>query len=81
LNIIGVKEGCQPSIPIEIVVNGQPHSAAEGQTLPGLLGQSQLDPARIAVELDRRILKQPLWAETVLRPGSQLEIVEFVGGG
>jgi thiamine biosynthesis protein ThiS len=40
-----------------------------------------LDPARVAVELDRRIIKPPLWAETVLRPGAQLEIVQFVGGG
>ena len=78
---MGLKEGCQPSMPIDIVVNGQPQSAAEGQTLLGLLGQLQLDPARVAVELDRRIIKQPLWAETVLRPGAQLEIVQFVGGG
>ena len=66
---------------IDVVVNGQLQSAPEGQTLLGLLGQLQLDPARIAVELDRRIIKPPLWAETVLRPGAQLEIVQFVGGG
>ncbi len=68
-------------MPIDIVVNGQPQSAPEGQTLLGLLDQLQLDPARVAVELDRRIIKQPHWAETVLRPGAQLEIVQFVGGG
>ena len=68
-------------MPIDIVVNGQPHSAPEGQTLLGLLRHLQLDPARVAVELDRRIIKQPLWTETVLRPGAQLEIVQFVGGG
>ena len=68
-------------MPIDIVVNGQPQSAPEGQTLLGLLAQLQLDPARVAVELDRRIIKQPLWAKTVLRPGAQLEIVQFVGGG
>ena len=68
-------------MPIDIVVNGQAQSAPEGQTLLGLLGQLQLDPARVAVELDRRIIKQPHWAETVLRPGAQLEIVQFVGGG
>ena len=41
----------------------------------------QLEPARVAIELDRRILKAPLWAETVLRPGAEIEIVQFVGGG
>ena len=68
-------------MPIDIVVNGQRQTAPEGQTLLGLLRQLELDPARVAVELDRRIIQQPHWAETVLRPGAQLEIVQFVGGG
>jgi thiamine biosynthesis protein ThiS len=66
---------------IEIVVNGETKTAAEGQTILGLLGQLELDPARVAVELGRRIVKQPHWAETELRTGDQLEIVQFVGGG
>jgi sulfur carrier protein len=68
-------------MPVNIVVNGEPRSAAEGQTILGLLEELQLDPSRVAVELDRRIVKQPLWAETVLRPGAEIEIVQFVGGG
>ncbi|HXB71866.1 MAG TPA: sulfur carrier protein ThiS [Candidatus Acidoferrales bacterium] len=66
---------------MEIVVNGEPKTASEGQTILGLLRQLQLDPARVAVELDRRIVKQPLWSETRLSPGAQVEIVMFVGGG
>ena len=66
---------------IEIRVNGEPQNAPEGQTILGLLGQLELDPARVAVELDRRIIKQPEWPATVLRPGAQVEIVQFVGGG
>jgi sulfur carrier protein len=66
---------------IEIVLNGERRAAPEGQTVLDLLRDLQLDPARVAVELDRRILKQPLWPETVLRPGAELEIVQFVGGG
>jgi sulfur carrier protein len=66
---------------IEITVNGEPQSAPQGQTILGLLHQLELDPARVAVELDRRIVKQPYWPETVLRTGAQLEIVQFVGGG
>jgi thiamine biosynthesis protein ThiS len=59
---------------IEITVNGEPQTAPQGQTILGLLRQLDLDPARVAVELDRRIVKQP-------RTGAQLEIVQFVGGG
>ena len=66
---------------IEIVLNGEPRTAAEGQTVLALLEELQLDPARVAVELDRRILKKPLWAETEIRPGAEIEVVQFVGGG
>jgi len=66
---------------IAIVVNGEPRTAPEGQTILGLLREMDLDPARVAVELDRRIVKQPLWKETVLGAGAQVEIVQFVGGG
>jgi sulfur carrier protein len=66
---------------MEIVVNGKPRSTAPDQTILELLRELQLDPARLAVELDRRIVKQPLWSTTVLAPGARLEIVQFVGGG
>ncbi len=66
---------------IEIILNGQRHMSPEGQTVLGLLEQLGIDPSRVAVEFDRRILKQPHWAETVLRPGAEIEIVQFVGGG
>ena len=66
---------------IDIVVNGQRQAAPQGQTILGLLHQLELDPARVAVELDRRIVKQPRWPETILEPGAQIEIVQFVGGG
>jgi sulfur carrier protein len=68
-------------ITVNITVNGEPQTAPQGQTILGLLQQLQLDPARVAVELDRRIVRQAHWTETTLRTGSQLEIVQFVGGG
>jgi thiamine biosynthesis protein ThiS len=66
---------------IEVTVNGEPHCAPEGQTILGLLKQLELNPARVAVEMDHHIVKQTRWAETILRPGTRLEIVQFVGGG
>jgi thiamine biosynthesis protein ThiS len=68
-------------MPIAIVVNGEPRAAAEGQTILDLLQQLELDPSRVAVELNRHIVKQPKWSETILNAGAQLEIVQFVGGG
>jgi len=66
---------------IEVIVNGERRSMPEGQTVEGLLRALDLEPSRVAVELDRAILKRPLWPHTVLRDDSRLEIVQFVGGG
>ena len=66
---------------IEIVVNGENRSVPPGSTLLNLLGRLELDPARVAIELNRKIVKTPLWADTVLQPGARIEIVQFVGGG
>jgi sulfur carrier protein len=74
-------QGVNRTMPISISVNGEQRSAAEGQTILELLRQLQIDPARVAVELDRRIVRQPRWAETVVAAGAEIEIVQFVGGG
>ena len=66
---------------MEITVNGERRIAQDGQTILGLLRELGLEPARVAVEFDRKIVKQALWPETVLHQGAQLEIVQFVGGG
>jgi sulfur carrier protein len=68
-------------MPIQIVVNGEPRALPEGRTILDLLHDLDLDPARVAVELDRRIVKQAHWAGTVLTSGARIEIVQFVGGG
>jgi thiamine biosynthesis protein ThiS len=68
-------------MPIDIVVNGELRTISPGQSILELLRQLQLDPARVAVELDRRIVKQPRWGETLLHAGAEVEIVQFVGGG
>ena len=66
---------------IEIVVNGQSRAVPGGQTILELLQALGIKPDRVAVEMDRRIVKQGEWAAAVLQPGAKLEIVQFVGGG
>jgi thiamine biosynthesis protein ThiS len=66
---------------IPIVINGEARTVAPRQTLLELLRYLALDPARVAVELDRRIVKQAHWSDTVVEAGAQIEIVQFVGGG
>lgn len=66
---------------IEIVVNGQPRQTPAGQSLADLLVRLEVDPARVAIELNRSIIRRDRWSQTEIGPGSTLEIVQFVGGG
>jgi len=65
----------------QIVVNGESREVRAGETIAGLVRTLQLDPGRLAIELDRHIVKRAAWASTVLPDGARLEIVQFVGGG
>ena len=66
---------------IQVAINGETRSIPNGQTIRQLLESLDLDPARVAVELDRRIVKPPDWGATPIAGGARLEIVQFVGGG
>jgi sulfur carrier protein len=66
---------------IEIVVNGEPQNVPAGLNIADLLSRLGLDPARVAVELNRSIIRRPEWDSTPVTGGAQLEIVQFVGGG
>jgi len=67
--------------PIQIVVNGEERTLAASVTVRQLLLDLALDPARVAVELDRHIVKPKDWDTTSISSGARLEIVQFVGGG
>jgi sulfur carrier protein len=66
---------------ISIVVNGEERTIREGETITDLIRALGLDPERLAIELDRRIVKRAQWPSTKLSAGAKLEIVQFVGGG
>jgi thiamine biosynthesis protein ThiS len=66
---------------ISIIVNGEAGVARAGDTIADLVRALDLDPERLAIELDRRIVKRAQWATTALPAGATLEIVQFVGGG
>ena len=66
---------------IQIVVNGQVRAATPGQNLIQLLGSLGVEPDRVAVELNRSIIRRQEWDKTEIGEGATLEIVQFVGGG
>lgn len=66
---------------VAISVNGEPHSIPAGLSVRGLLEYLEIAPDRVAVELNRKIVRQPEWESALLPEGAQVEIVQFVGGG
>jgi thiamine biosynthesis protein ThiS len=66
---------------IQIVVNGRLQAARPGQRLSELLVSLGVDPARVAVELNRSIIRREDWEKAEVGEGATLEIVQFVGGG
>lgn len=66
---------------IQVVVNGKPHDVPEGANVLSLLQTLEIDPSRVAVELNREIVRKPEWESTALNDGARIEIVWFVGGG
>jgi len=66
---------------LEIILNGQPYNAVAGQSLLDLVRSLELEPERVAIELDGQIVKREQWAQTPLRVGARVELVHFVGGG
>ena len=66
---------------IEIVLNGDMRRVSAGLNVLELLAELGIDPSRVAVELNRGIVRKPEWAGTKVGPGAQVEVVQFVGGG
>jgi sulfur carrier protein len=66
---------------IEIVLNGERRSVPAGLTVDRLLAFLEMNPSRVAVELDRAIVRKSDWAAAEVRAGAQFEVVWFVGGG
>jgi sulfur carrier protein len=66
---------------IRIVVNGEAKTVPQGLHVAELLEFLAVDPARVAVELNRFIVRKQDWPATAVEEGAQVEVVWFVGGG
>ena len=66
---------------MEIVINGETREVPTATNLGELLRLLDLKEDRVAIELNREIVRRDRWTETALQPRDRLEIVQFVGGG
>jgi len=66
---------------LQVFVNGESKELSGMPSLAELITQLDLPVARIAVELNRVVVRRSDWSNTSLHDGDQIEIVHFVGGG
>ncbi len=66
---------------MRVHVNGEIRELPDELTLDALVRQLALAPERLAIELNREVVRRARWSETVMRDGDKIEIVHFVGGG
>jgi sulfur carrier protein len=64
-----------------VQLNGESREVGDGATLDDLVSELSLTPARIAVELNQKVVRRDHWPKTSLTEGDRIEIVHFVGGG
>lgn len=64
-----------------ITINGEEREVPDHLTLDALLNHLALAPERLAVELNREVIRRANWPRTPLTEGDRVEIVHFVGGG
>lgn len=66
---------------MQIEVNGESRSVAEGTTVEMLLRSMEFRLPHVAVEVNLEVVPRAQHAATVLQDGDRLEVVTLVGGG
>ncbi|MCH8081653.1 MAG: sulfur carrier protein ThiS [Proteobacteria bacterium] len=66
---------------IEITINGEKKSTGEGLSVRQFLASLGLDDKKVALERNREIVPKSAFDKVVIKPGDELEIVHFIGGG
>ncbi len=66
---------------IHIQINGQPQTIPPDSSVTAVLAHLAVNADRVAVELNKSLVRKRDWSGTIVPPGAHMEIVEFVGGG
>ncbi len=66
---------------MQITINGEVRKLEEEVSLDRLLELFSLPSQRVAVELNREVIRKKDWGTTQIRNDDRIEVVHFVGGG
>ena len=64
-----------------IFLNGEPRDVESNIDLETLLDIFSLPKQRVAVELNKMVVRRNEWATTNISDSDRIEVVHFVGGG
>lgn len=66
---------------MQVTINGKAETLDGEMSVADLLAQRELEPVRVAVEINEDVVPRKTFRETLIRHGDRIEIVTFVGGG
>jgi len=66
---------------MNITLNGNTETIPDDLTVAGFLNARDLQPIRVAVEINEELVPRKTFSETRIQPGDRIEVVTFVGGG
>jgi thiamine biosynthesis protein ThiS len=66
---------------VNIILNGKGREAPDGATVLALLETVALQPGRVAVEVNGRVVRRQDFQRVTLGAGDRVEVVHFVSGG
>jgi len=66
---------------VTIVLNGEQKKIEAEVTLDRLLDLFSLPRQRVAIELNKEVVRREQWETTKLKDSDLIEVIHFVGGG
>lgn len=66
---------------MQVTINGEKRELSGNLTIGEMLENFALPAERIAVELNRRVIRKKDWANVELSDADRIEVIHFVGGG
>jgi len=66
---------------MQITINGENREVPDSVDLKTLLELFSMPSQRVAVELNRDVVRRSDWETITLSDGDKVEVIHFVGGG
>lgn len=66
---------------MRLLINGEPKDLPESLNIVDVLRRFDVPSQRVAVELNRSVVRRKDWEHTTVTDGDRIEVVHFVGGG